>query len=153
MRASNFPNTLILNYWDSQKILNNQSGSILDKFDINQYQYIVGPHLINQNHWIAIIIDVELKHFYSLDPLKYRTNLLEQHFDNWIQFCSRFGKSDFWKQMTIDHPIQTDSYNCGIFVMIFIANYINTGKIEFDSDSFNMNKFRHQIAYKIKNFA
>ena len=147
------PNTIILQYWDVLKLFNHLPCPQLDKLDINNYDFIVGPHLINQNHWTAIIIDIKKKLFLSIDPQKYKSHLLDIHFNSWLQYYESQGylQSTIWKKIAIDHPIQTDTCNCGVFVMLLIEQYIQNGKISFNTN--NMHVHRLKIAETIKNFS
>jgi len=121
------------------------------QLDIIKYDFIVGPHLINENHWIAVIIDVKKKLFLSIDPQKYKSDLFDIYIDSWLHYYeSRYSKNASWRTMTIDHPIQTDGCNCGVFVMLFIEHYITKGKIGFETN--NMYDHRLKIAEKLKQF-
>ena len=148
MTASNLKNTCVLNYWQISQIINNNQCTLLEKINLHDYEYIVGPHLINKNHWVAVIINVKHFLFSLIDPKKQQTELLDQHFQNWIQYYNtRYDKSG-WSEMIVDH--QTDNFNCGVFEMLFISSFIKTGRIEFSTQ--NILQLRCQIADTIKNY-
>jgi Ulp1 family protease len=122
----------------------------LEKINIHESQFIVGPHFVDNNHWLAMIIDMKKQHFYLIDPKKDNPELLQHHFDQWVQYYNRrIDKLDItWSKMTIEHPIQTDNYNFAIFVMNFIQMFINNYKIEFSTK--NMIDWRRLVAETIK---
>ena len=150
LKASHLDNTVILDYWDTNKLFNNKPEHQIDKINVNQYDYIVGPYLINGNHWTAIIIDVQEKLFLAIDPQIFKSDLLDNQFEIWLQYCIRHESSSVWKKTIIDHPIQNDEYNCGVFVMLFITNYIKNGRINFETH--NLHSHRLIIAETIKNY-
>ena len=152
--ASNLSKTIILQYWDIHKLLNNKQCSELDKINVNDYDFIVGPYLVGLNHWNALIINVKDILFLSIDPQKVKSDLLDIHFKTWLSYYeSHYGSFNNWKKIYIDHPIQTDGCNCGVFVMMFIVNYVRTGKISSENiDTNNLYEQRLKIAETIKNF-
>jgi hypothetical protein len=50
------------------RIFNNGASSRLEKDDIHNSNYIVGPHIINRNHWVSVIVDMNSANFQVLDP-------------------------------------------------------------------------------------
>ncbi len=117
--------TLLLQSWDTHKLLNNKPCQEIDKINVNEYDYVVGPYLINGNHWTAFIIDIPKLLFLSLDPKKFKSDHLDVHFENWLNYYkSRYESSSHWAKRIIDHPLQTDGYNCGVYGMLFIKNYV-----------------------------
>jgi hypothetical protein len=84
-----------------------------------------------------------------IDPKGITDNLLQNSFNNWVEFyMRRIDKQiDDWQAIKIKHPIQMDSYNSAIFVINFIYFYVNR-QIEFDST--NMTAWRYKVANTIK---
>lgn len=71
MNSIDLIDTLILTTNDFSLIFDNQQRPYLTNYDINDYNYIVGPYIIDKNHWIAIIIDIITCDVYFLDPKGY----------------------------------------------------------------------------------
>ena len=140
----------MLNYYQIDSIINNKDCSRIEQTNIHDYQFIVGPHFINF-HWYAVIIDIGNHQFYLIDPKGIDDDLLQYHFDKWVQYYNkRVDKNIVWHKMKINHPIQTDNYNCAIFVINFIYFYVNTRQIDFNTS--NMMDWRNVVADSIKNY-
>ena len=142
----------MLNYYHISNIINDKDCSYVDQINLHDYEFIVGPHFIDC-HWYAVIIDIPNRQFHLLDPYGIKDELLEYHFNQWVQFYNRRidKRVDKWYKMKINHPIQADNYNCAIFVMNFIYFYVNTRRI--DSDASNMMNWRTLVADAIKNYS
>jgi hypothetical protein len=63
---SKLSKTLLLQYWDTHKLLNNKPCQEIDKINVNEYDNTVGPYLINGNYWTAFIIDIPKENRYFL---------------------------------------------------------------------------------------
>ena len=50
--------TLIMSDCLVNQLIDHQKSKFLDKRDINDLFYIAGPYLINNNHWVAFIVDM-----------------------------------------------------------------------------------------------
>ena len=109
--------------------------------DIN---FIAGPYNINNNHWLAVIIDINKEEFILLDPLVKSTPLADCCFESLCTYYNnRKHKREIkWSLKHVDHPIQTDHFNCGVFVIRFIEKYIkhqvDTNQIHFDTSVVNL---------------
>ena len=58
-----------------------------------------------------------------------------------------------WEIHQVEHPIQTDHYNCGLFVIHFIKEYINSQQnIVFDSSATSLACDRQLISSAIDNY-
>jgi Ulp1 family protease len=145
---------IILQYWDIHKLLNNKQFHELDKINVNDFAFIVGPYLVGLNHWNALIINIKDTFFLSIDSHKIKSDLLDIHFKDWLSYYeSHYGSSNNLKKIYIDHPLKIDGRNCGVFVMLFIVNYKRTGKISSETiDTNNFNEHRLKIAKTLKNF-
>ena len=125
----------------------------LSKIDIHNYNYIVGPHHVNGNHWTAVIIDVYLAQFQVIDPKGTNFELSNRCFQSWIQYYNLRDDASIedWNHnlRSIKHPIQhdKDDHNCGIYVCLFIDQYVNKNhQIDFKNSKRDMITFRHKIA-------
>ena len=55
----------------------------------------------------------------------------------------------------VNHPIQTDHFNCGVFVIRFIGKYlhqVDSNQIHFDTSPFNLECDRLLISSAIESF-
>ena len=71
-----------------------------------------------------------------------------QHFNNWVTYYSQFHNNNTnWSVFKINHPVQTDVFNCAIFVINFIELFIKFGCIDFDVKQ--LFEFRKNVAVKL----
>ena len=141
-------------------LLDKQTSKYLDKIDINGLNFIAGPYLINNNHWLAFIVDMIRYRFILLDPLHKISPIVDNAFKSWIKYYNSRSHSTStsvdqtnleWEIHHVDHPLQSDSYNCGVFVIHFINKYINNNaKIDFDNSSTSLACDRQLIASTIQ---
>ena len=138
---------LLLSYNIINKILN-KLPSYFDRTDIHSFKFIAGPHCINENHWCAFIVNIEAKRFYMIDPKKNK-QLSEESFDSWVSYYNQHyeSKATVWQNMNVDHPVQKDNYNCGVFTSLFIEQIIKKGEIDFET--VNMQLHRVHMASNI----
>jgi hypothetical protein len=68
----------VLTYEVVKKLLQEGCSSYLDRYQhlVKNYRNIVGPYLIKQNDWLALIIDLETSRFFLQDPLLMESTLL-----------------------------------------------------------------------------
>ena len=146
--------TIILSYDLVSILLNERRSPHLDRLKIHQFNFIAGPHLINNNHWLALIINMNERKFFLLDPLKATSTNLEVSYNSWLTYYNQRVDHDLnlWKLETLDHPTQNDYFNCGIFVINFIRLYILTGKIQFSTDQSCLMATRLEVSKKIQEF-
>jgi hypothetical protein len=65
--------------------------------------------------------------FFLIDPKMHKTTFAETCFNLFrTYYASRGVKSIDWDNETIEHPLQIDDHNCGIFVINYIINYCET---------------------------
>ena len=137
------------------KLITVGTSPYLDKHKINDYDYIVGPHLINGNHWLALIIDMCKKRFILIDPMQVFFDF-NSNYECWLNYYNQRKDTDLtisWhKDLFQPHPIQTDFFNCGIFTINFIHQYVINGRIDFSTDPKYLFSCRQQVANKIKEF-
>ena len=93
-----------------------------------------------------------------LDPMNKSTPRLDKCFKSWCNYYhSRKNKHDAsWKIRKIDHPLQKDHYNCGVFVIQFIKHYLScrveNDKINFDCSPTSLECDRLLISSAIENY-
>ena len=153
-KALELPSTIIINYALAHMLINEQRSPYLDRFKIHDFKFIAGPHLVNNNHWLALIISIENRKFMLLDPLNKQSLILDTAFASWSAYYKtrRDQESYVWKKETIDHPMQSDNFNCGVFVMNFIKQFILTSKINFTTDPPSLMAYRFIAETKIKEY-
>ena len=139
-------------------MLDTEKCAFLDMIDIWELNMIAGPYNVNNNHWIAAIIDCIRAKFIRLDPLNKPPPILDKCFKSWCtNYNSRKHKDDItWTIWKIDHPLQMDNFNCGVFVILFIKHYMNhlvcQDTIEFDTSFTFLTQERHLISFMIENY-
>ncbi|GMF26389.1 unnamed protein product [Phytophthora fragariaefolia] len=81
---------------------------------------VIIPVNCNGNHWSSIMIDLGAKHIYFYDPIKSKYKLRVRAVAHRIAVrISGWCQHQYWVQgYTPDLGIQTDSYNCGIYVVV-----------------------------------
>ena len=154
LKALQLKSTIVISYEIINHLITRGTCAYLDRFKINDYNFIVGPHLINSNHWVALIINLKDKIFFLLDPRNQFANF-ETQYECWINYYNNRRDADHtiaWHKDTVPHPVQEDYFNCGVFTVNFITDYINKGKIDFKTTPDQLFVFRKQIANDIKKF-
>ena len=150
-------NALVVNLNDWWQIFKHRENHSLDKIDIHNYHYIVGPYFIKNCHWVAVIINIQTQTFQVIDPKGDSAALSQQCKDSWVQYYNRRHdiKIEKWNNNTkIQHPVQTtqDNHNCGVFVCLLIEHYAKeNGTINFKSGKKDLKMFRDQIAKTLEN--
>ena len=157
LRALRMPKTLVLSYDAFEELFSSGQSKCLDAHkQLHMYTYIVGPHLLNRNHWLAVIIDLSKFRFMLIDPMKEMPLIFESTFKFWL--CYYKSRNDYqpyaWNNevVTDTRPFQTDGYNCGIFVINFIKNYCLNQTINFAHSEMHLFSDRLSIAHTIENF-
>ena len=136
------------------KLITSGTSPYLDRFKIHDFNFTVGPHLINDNHWLALI-DMRQKEFALLDPQQPFSNH-DINYENWLNYYNKRKDVDHsisWHQDSIFKlPIQTDYFNCGVFTINYIEQYVLSGKIDFPIDSNHLFSCRQKFMKKIKEY-
>ena len=151
MKLLELPSTIILSYDLINVLSTKQRQPYLDRLNIHNYNFIAGPYFINNNHWLALIIDMTENHLLLLDPLLKRSTEVDSAMQSWIKYYeSRLDHRTIeWSIKQVDHPIQTDSINCDVFVIRFIELYILHSKIHFQTTAESLEIDRSNIAKSI----
>jgi Ulp1 family protease len=154
---------VVLTYDVVKKLLQEGRSPYLDRYQnlVKNYRYIVGPHLINQNHWLALIIDLETSRFFLLDPLLMESPLLKFAEESWTRYY--FSRKDHDKNTKWNDPnnyrtvynqrsLQSDNFNCGVYVIKYITTYVITGNFTFDNNDGDLSMARELIATTIETY-
>ncbi len=155
MNCIELGNTLVVHYDAWFRIFNNSVSSRLEKIDIHNYNYIVGPHIVNRNHWVSVIVDINSALFQVIDPRGKSYKFSNTLFDTWVTYYDNRNdasiKKWFNNSENIKHPIQKDDYNCGVFACLFIQHFIlEKNKIDFNCHKKVLKKYRKQIAQTLE---
>ena len=103
-----------------------------------------------QNHWIMCYIDVKDNLFYYLDP-KYGTKYITEIYNNinkWYKDITETNNDLILKDIKI--PKQSNSYDCGVFVLAFIFFLSTNRNIDYLIEDY-MKFFRKKLIYCILN--
>jgi hypothetical protein len=113
------------------------------------------PINIANCHWVLAYANIKTLEFSVMDPFKEVEGLkLQTYFKNFLKFWSSETGTNIdelkqcWKTKRISHPCQTDSYNCGVFVMYFINQLMSNDSIDmsFDPSDFRNSCYRNLLA-------
>ena len=85
------------------------------------------------------IVSLISGHFSYINPKGTTELSIKSAFDNWCKFAKFKNINADWNIMNIDlnHPIQKDSYNCGIYICMFMDNFM---KSDFDLNLIEINE-------------
>lgn len=110
------------------------------------------PLHVNGNHWVIMFADFDNQKFYFFDP--YETTEYNKCRHNFVTILSELKKNhvygevgNAWPEMNFqlfsDYPKQTDSYNCGVYVLYY-AECMMKNKI----DNVKFNKEFSPMVYR-----
>lgn len=151
LHAIQLSSSHILNFHTIAKILNHAGDfNYLNDKPIHDFFFLLGPHLINTNHWTAIIINIPSKEFTFIDPFGASTDVVNEMFNKWLNYYHRRHDAQHsnWKIRKFEHPIQKDSWNCGIYVCKFIEEVVSLGSIT-PTTTDEITNFRFSIAQQL----
>ena len=139
----------------ASKIANGNLDSIVRK-NLSTYDYIAGPvirKLCSSNHWCLLFVSVKTMEVVYIDPLLADLDKLDSVLSNWNKFCkNRLGLKDKrWKSLQVSHLIQTDGFNCGVYVCHFYNLLIKQQMFSLSS-AFEINGYRNIITSTITDF-
>ena len=101
------------------------------------------------------MIDIKQKKFLLLDPQQLTFDFGSQY-ECWLNYYKQRKDADLaisWHQDHIfKHPIQTDYFNCVVFTINFIEQYVFSGKIDFPTDPISLFSCRLKVMNKIKDY-
>jgi hypothetical protein len=81
--------TKILSYNIIHRILQRNYNDADLNINIENKTFLVGNHLINNNHWIAFIVNLKKHVFYLIDPMGDDDDLLENSLQAWSEYYSK----------------------------------------------------------------
>lgn len=87
---------------------------------LDKYENIFIP-IINNNHYTLVHLSTKTKSFYYYNSLKNSRPSKENIFQTFINHMG----DNMWKCGNIDHDYQKDSFNCGVFICLFIEAILN----------------------------
>ncbi len=131
-----------------------ESSKISGRKDLSKFEFLSGPHWINQNHWTLFFVSFLNKQVVYFDPFGATVQMQEQFRKNWQAFCETksWGKNIQWSSfITPTHKVQKDNYNCGPLVCKYFELFITNQYNKLQSDEFDMSKFRGQILKRLEN--
>ena len=88
-----------------------------------------------------------------LDPFLKNTTLLESAFKSWLTYYESRNDREIsdWATEKPLHALQTDSNNCGIFVINYISRFILDDVLAFDTSPISLAIDRSNVAKAIEN--
>lgn len=111
---------------------------------------VIMPFNTGTQHWVLAVADMRTKIFTFLDPqgstLEKATMYLAYFINAVIHYC-QFKKKDTklsqnWRlNKSLKHPIQTDTFNCGIFILMFAEKLINNDSLMTCMDPASFRKY------------
>ncbi|XP_052780982.1 uncharacterized protein LOC128217699 [Mya arenaria] len=127
--------------------------------NIYEYMFVVGAYC-RAAHWTLVILDVEEKKVFFYNPIQavevLECGTIKKAMCGYIALCA--GEPEHviqreWRSSFVRHASQTDSFNCGIFCLIFAEKHM-TGA----ADSLvhitlaDLNIMRRKVAKKVMVF-
>lgn len=102
--------------------------------NISRNDTVIMPFLAYNNHFCLAIADIANKNFLFLDPYENEINnsTSTRTFSNFVNFFKTYFDvlydnsvtNQEWKLSIQNHVTQTDSYNCGVFIIhFFVSKY------------------------------
>ena len=121
---------------------------------MHNLKYVVGPHHINNNHWVAVLVDITAASFQVINPKGQSFSLSKSCYDSWIDYYYKRPDATItdWKHNvnTTQHPIQSDNdnWNCGVFVCLIIEHFVKSqlNSFSFPANKADLKSFRQRIA-------
>ena len=74
-------------------VLEKGKSKTLDKLDLESFNFLAGPHIINGNHWTAFVVDMPNKVFNFFDP-KDEQNNTSSHGLSTVKQCTTSRKTN-----------------------------------------------------------
>ncbi len=103
-----------------------------------QNNYVLLP-LLEDKHFVLFILDLKEKVLSYIDPDGENQKKFQRYMDNFklflINYNTQFksiGDYTEWKVKKFEHCYQTDSVNCGVYVVRFCELYITKGEIHYE---------------------
>ncbi|XP_038141231.1 proteoglycan 4-like [Cyprinodon tularosa] len=104
----------------------------------------------DHHHWKLAVIYSHEKRSLLLDPLGESKQDIKQCLETTRAFMRNKGcKVSRWKCDTVQHPKQTDSTSCGVFVLKFAEKLLRREEMVFQTNSTAITQHRREIAVKL----
>ncbi|XP_059191222.1 uncharacterized protein LOC131973278 [Centropristis striata] len=120
----------ILNHYSAGVIVFGERSAManhsLPKLNFDNYDRVIGFMNVTNNHWKFLYLNKLNKNVFVMDPLGQsedkESGVAAKRFCQFFRMRqNRYQKTDWvdvkWKGATINHSIQKDGNNCGVFVM------------------------------------
>jgi hypothetical protein len=107
----------VLDYYQTCKLFSGQS--FILGVDLNFFDMICGPVLVNSNHWCGIFVDLKTLNFVYIDPYGNKDDADKKALDHWKSFASSHKLTRDWNLIEYDFARQevNDTYNCGVYTI------------------------------------
>lgn len=119
---------------------------------MENYKTIFG--FINENriHWTCFLINTQDNTILYLDPQGENEQNKDKLLNNWKNFCKSIPVflNKKWKIETINHSIQRDSNNCGVYVCQFLKLLLKGKELFFEDSPDDLKKLREEINLTFK---
>nr|XP_015833640.1 PREDICTED: uncharacterized protein LOC103312407 [Tribolium castaneum]XP_015833641.1 PREDICTED: uncharacterized protein LOC103312407 [Tribolium castaneum]XP_015833642.1 PREDICTED: uncharacterized protein LOC103312407 [Tribolium castaneum]XP_015833643.1 PREDICTED: uncharacterized protein LOC103312407 [Tribolium castaneum]XP_015833644.1 PREDICTED: uncharacterized protein LOC103312407 [Tribolium castaneum]XP_015833645.1 PREDICTED: uncharacterized protein LOC103312407 [Tribolium castaneum]XP_01 len=137
-----FIDYLILESKKSEFIFFNEELQKLPRSFFNELPRLAGKKVIlipilRSSHFTLAVVDFENKTFHYLNPMKSNTDHTSQMFIRFKKFISEYKKYcsfnadlECFQLKTVEHDYQTDTNNCGIFVLFYIEAILNKNSLK-----------------------
>lgn len=147
---TNFCNLITCNLATSILYNKQVSDYIMDQIHIFENDLLVMPLLLNNNHFCLALADFNAGEFIYLDPYGNEniSGAAKNIYANFLMFLKTYSayknktslcKVDF-KLITKKHTTQTDSYNCGIYIIYFFKQICENQSLEWDVNADELRK-------------
>ena len=105
---------------------------------LSNCRYVYGA-VLKSNHWQCIFVDIEELDFVFIDPYGASETDLRSAFLYWLAFVNtrkdlaEMDRQKAFKQRVIEHPKQSYSYNCGVYVCKLLSMLVEDQPIQADA--------------------
>lgn len=126
------------------------------KLKVFECEAIVGA-VIKHQHWTLVIVEPKKGLIYFYNPLTERRIQIREVQRNWSSYMGArmiaFNEPDTmqWKVETKEHSKQTDSFNCGVYCLLFAERHFSGQSIT-NITKMDLDNMRIQIATNLMMF-
>lgn len=104
------------------------------------------------NHYVLVILNTYEIFFIFLDPGGCGDTLTKTYFKKFCEFLdtqTELGNKEDWTvQKNLKYDTQSDSYNCGAYILHYAEEFISQGNFK-NEEIFNANEYRDYLKKKI----
>uniref|UniRef100_A0A8W8L346 Ubiquitin-like protease family profile domain-containing protein n=1 Tax=Magallana gigas TaxID=29159 RepID=A0A8W8L346_MAGGI len=129
---------------------------LTDQLKVFECEAIVGA-VIKHQHWTLVIVEPKKGLIYFYNPLTERRIQIREVQRNWCSYMGArmiaFNEPDTmqWKVETKEHSKQTDSFNCGVYCLLFAERHFSGQSIT-NITKMDLDNMRIQIATNLMMF-